>query len=152
MTVADDVELVRPEKLLDFIEGDLTAMALENRADVRAMRAQVEEAGLRLRREESSWWPEVNVFGSYGFISLDDLELGTDKDEFQIGAALSMNLFEGGATSARINARKHQLDSYARFIDVTLDPSCSRSTTFVDGRHTFMCIRSGVKLHGIFSH
>lgn len=110
VTVADDVELVRPEKLLDFVEGDLTAMALENRADVRAMRAQVEEAGLRVRREESSWWPAVNVFGSYGFISLDDLDLGTDKDEFQIGAALAMNLFEGGATSARINARKQQLE------------------------------------------
>ena len=33
-------------------------------------------------------------------------------------------------------ARTHQLDSYERFIDVTLDPSCSRSTTFVDGRDT----------------
>ena len=31
--------------------------------------------------------------------------------------------------------RKHQLNGYARFIDVMLDPSCSRLTTFVDGRH-----------------
>ena len=32
-------------------------------------------------------------------------------------------------------ARKHQLDGHTRFIDVMLEPSSSRLTTFVDGRH-----------------
>ena len=38
--------------------------------------------------------------------------------------------------------RKDQLDSHARFIDATLDRSCSLRSTFLDGRHT---------LHGTFS-
>ena len=33
-------------------------------------------------------------------------------------------------------ARKDQLDSHARFIDATLDPLCSRPTTFIDGKAT----------------
>ena len=32
--------------------------------------------------------------------------------------------------------RKHQLDSHARFIDDTLDPSCSLPSIFFDGKYT----------------
>ena len=32
--------------------------------------------------------------------------------------------------------RKDQLDSYAQFIDATIDPLCPRPTIFADGRDT----------------
>jgi outer membrane protein TolC len=104
-----DLELVRPESMLDSIEGDLVTLAVENRADFRAIQARVEEAGSHLAREEASWWPALNVFGSYGFISLDDLELSNAEDEFQFGGGLSMNIFEGGAAVARRDARHQEL-------------------------------------------
>jgi outer membrane protein TolC len=95
--------------MLDSIEGDLVTLAVENRADFRAIQARVEEAGSHLAREEASWWPALNVFGSYGFISLDDLELSNAEDEFQFGGGLSMNIFEGGAAVARRDARHQEL-------------------------------------------
>ena len=50
---------------------------------------------------------------------------------------VSMETLEQDLTLQWPIARKDdQLDSYARFIDATLDPSYSRPTTFVDGRHT----------------
>lgn len=99
--LAEEVDLVRPDAGLDLPPGDIVETALQNRPELRALGARIDEAGSKLSREKASWWPAVNLFGSYGFLSLDDLALGQREDEFQVGGALSMNLFEGGATVAR---------------------------------------------------
>ena len=110
MRLPDDVELVRPETLLYMIEGDLVELALDTRADVRALQARIREARAAIDREEARWWPVVDLFGSYGVISLDDVKLADDEDELSVGGVLSWNLFEGGATTARVEARRQELE------------------------------------------
>ncbi len=87
----------------------LVARALDQRGDFAAVRARRQEAASRLRVAESSWWPTLNVFGSYGFVTLDTIQLSDENDEFQVGAAAQMNLFEGGATRARAAAARAEL-------------------------------------------
>ena len=104
-TLDDDIELVVPEAELEPPPGDdRVALALARRSELVALRATRRELENVVKQERSAWWPALNVFGSYGVISLDDLALNQDEDELQVGAALAWNLFEGGGTTARTRA------------------------------------------------
>lgn len=107
--IDETVEFVEPSGDLVLPAGSLVETALRRRAELVALDARIAARRERVGQEKATWWPSLNVFGSYGFISLDDLALGQEKDEFQVGAALSMNLFEGGASRARILARQSEL-------------------------------------------
>ena len=110
LRLEDDVELIRPVDGLDVPQVDLVAIALAERPELEAIRAQVDEMGYKLAKEESRWWPDVELFASYGFLSLDEIRFDQRGDEFQVGGVLSMNLFEGGATVARTRALRHEVE------------------------------------------
>jgi outer membrane protein TolC len=107
--LADDLKLRKPEAGLDTGGEDSIALALEHRSDLSAARARVDAAKGRLSREYASWWPSLRLFASYGLISLDDIQLSKREDELQVGGALTLNLFEGGAAAARVAALRQEV-------------------------------------------
>jgi outer membrane protein TolC len=107
--LADDIELVHPGASLDVPGNDAVALGVRNRSEMQAIRARRRQLRHRFSRERSSWWPSVDLFGSYGVLTLDEIKLSDANDEFQIGGALAMNLFEGGATAARTAALRSEI-------------------------------------------
>lgn len=117
-----ELELVSPDSGIDLPEGSRVEVAFENRPELLASRARLRAASSRLAREFASRWPALVVFGSYGLISLDDIQLSSDEDELQIGSALSWNLFEGGASLARAEAIRREIEELrALERDLSLD-------------------------------
>lgn len=108
----DSVEVVPPTSGLDIdaVEGDLIARGRAQRPELRALRARITEAEGQIAREKASYWPQLSVFGSYGVISLDSVKLSHDNDELQVGGAMALNVFEGGATAARIARWRSEAD------------------------------------------
>ncbi len=108
--VGDETVLADPVADIFLPESDRLTAALENRPELRAVRARRQAAEGALDRESAAWWPRLNLFGSYGFVSLDDLRLSQREDELMVGGALSWNLFEGGATAARVARRRQEVE------------------------------------------
>ncbi len=99
--LAEDVEFVEPKSAFTLEERDSAARALAHRPELKAVAWRVAELEQELARENASWWPTFSFFGSYGVLNLDSLDVSQATDEFQVGAAMAMNLFEGGGTTAR---------------------------------------------------
>jgi len=99
---SETVELQAPEVGLEVPDGDRIAQAFLQRPELAAARARIDELEHRVAQERASWWPAVDVFASYGFVRLDSVQLSDQDDELQVGGLLSWNLFEGGATRARV--------------------------------------------------
>jgi outer membrane protein TolC len=132
---AGDVEFVEPKEELDLPAGDMVALALATRPELRTLRAQREETEQRLAQEGATWWPALNLFGSYGFISLDSLKLNDDKDELLVGGNLEMNLFEGGATIARMAALRNEaaaIESQERDLALAIEREVRQITADLD--------------------
>lgn len=108
--LSDDVHLDPPSEELGSEGGDHVAIALRERSELRALDSLRTEARRRLSKESAAWWPRADVFGSYGVISLDDLEFGQDEDEFQIGGTLAWTLFDGFARDSREAAARAEID------------------------------------------
>lgn len=106
----ETVEFARPTKDFVFPSGDLLETALATRPELLALRARTRSAGHRVESEVASRWPSLDLFASYGFLGLDDTGIDTGKDEFQVGAAVSLNLFEGGASVARRKALEEEAE------------------------------------------
>jgi outer membrane protein TolC len=111
--VAPEVRLLEPEAELEVPEDEPLEVVLERRPEVLAQSARIEAAEARYAQEGARYFPVLSLFGSYGFISLDALELSGETDELQVGAALAWSLFEGGATTARRRAARREIDELA---------------------------------------
>jgi outer membrane protein TolC len=105
-----EIELVAPEVEFGLLPGSGVAVALGSRPELAANRARAREAESRLSREIASRWPTLRLFASYGMITFDDIKLSQNEDEIQAGGALSWNLFEGGAHSARVEELRGEID------------------------------------------
>jgi len=105
----DDVKLVKPDARLDVPGQDAIAAGVRNRSEMQAVSARIKQLRHRLSREHADWWPSVDFFTSYGVLTLDEVKLSDQDDEFQVGGALAMNLFEGGATAARTAALRSEI-------------------------------------------
>ena len=87
------------------IEGDLAAVAKENRPELARAREAVKAAERHVGLRESEGNPTVSAFGLY---ALDDENLGftLDQDSFTTGIAFDWNIFDGNRTRARVTAAR----------------------------------------------
>jgi len=108
-SLADNVQLVRPATELDVPDGDLVAVGLQHRPEAQALHARIRETQSRMSEVGARYWPSLDLFASYGFLSIDEPGFGSDDTEATVGGALSWNVYEGGATSARESSFRHQL-------------------------------------------
>lgn len=113
-------------------ESEVLADWLEARTEVRQLELTEELRTAELRAEQSSWFPEVNLFGNYvvsaqqngspAFFGRDETQRFTAK---AVGISLSWTIFNGFQREARISQRRSQLRQAATQTEVARDRSIS---------------------------
>lgn len=77
---------------------ELIKEALENRADLRQTRVELEKAESSLKLVRSGYLPSLNAFASYQ-LNAKEVPFGSDNDSWMGGVSLKWNLFEGFRTN-----------------------------------------------------
>ncbi|MBI4586685.1 MAG: TolC family protein [Planctomycetes bacterium] len=108
--IDEEAPIAGPEKGLELPPASRLELALRQRPELKSLNARIKSSENRLSLEKAAWWPSLSAFGSYGAISLDDLKLNHDKDEFLAGGNATLNLFTGGATLARQRAAQKEIE------------------------------------------
>ncbi len=108
--IAEDAPIAGPEKGLELPPESRLELALRQRPELKSLSARIKSSESRLSLEKAAWWPSLSAFGSYGVISLDDLKLNHDQDEFLAGGNAALNFFAGGATLARQRAAQKEIE------------------------------------------
>ena len=86
-------------------EQALPVAQLALRPDVRAAAARWQAARSTLAVQEAARWPDFNLQGSWGWQAASAAALGTGPSLVRtLAAGLSLNVFDAGATTARIDA------------------------------------------------
>ncbi len=86
----------------------LVAQALAQRAEMQAWSRQVEMHAKELRAEQGGHLPRVNAYAAYG-LNERSPEFNFDHDNLTLGVTAEVDLFAGGATSARIEGARRRL-------------------------------------------
>jgi outer membrane protein len=110
MGLSLDSEFMIADSLdLQWVSEDLLASAtdrvLENNLSLRALRLQVEVADAFRRAERSNYLPRLYGFGNYEYqAAKNNLTISTHDfiNSIQVGLQLSMNIFQGFQTDARV--------------------------------------------------
>ena len=93
------------------LPGDLPAELAAHRPDVTARLWRVEAAAQEINVARASFYPNINLLGAVGFISIGfDKMLNASAGNASLGPALSLPLFEGGRLSGNLRARAAQYD------------------------------------------
>lgn len=105
------------------LPDDARLQLLARRPDLVALRWQVEAMGEQVRAARASFLPNLSLGAMAGFSSIDSgkaLALGSRV--FDVGPALNLPLFDGGALKARYGYSVAQLDAAAaRYNQAVLD-------------------------------
>jgi len=99
-----------PEPLPDVQKA--VEQALEDRADVKAMREQLRAAEAEYRAAVGGWLPSISFFGDYGSSGLRPNELNLPTRS--VGLRLDVPLFNGGRTRSEIQlaaSRRRQVQA-----------------------------------------
>jgi len=102
---------------------DARLQLLARRPDLVALRWQVEAMGEQVRAARASFLPNLSLGAMAGFSSIDTSKaLAMGSRVFDVGPALSLPLFDGGALKARYGYSVAQLDgAAARYNQAVLD-------------------------------
>jgi NodT family efflux transporter outer membrane factor (OMF) lipoprotein len=85
---------------------------LARRADVAAARWRVEAATQDVAGARSQFYPNVNLVAFAGFSSIGlDRLLGTGSEQWGLGPALHLPLFDGGRLRANLRGKSAELDA-----------------------------------------
>jgi outer membrane protein len=86
----------------------LVTQALAQRPDMQAAARQVEMREKELRAEQGGHLPRVNAYAAYG-LNERSPEFNFNRDNLTMGINAEVDLFSGGATSARISGAQRRL-------------------------------------------
>ncbi len=92
--------------------------AIDMRSDIRALKYRVDAARDMLSASRLAFVPSINLFGRYEFN--DDQLLGTQADNYLVGATLQWDLFSGFKNIAGVQQSRHELEkAKLAYIDQT---------------------------------
>jgi multidrug efflux system outer membrane protein len=81
----------------------LPAALLERRPDIRAAELRLTSSNARIGEAIANFFPKVSLFGAFGYASLDVWKLAQPGSQlFAVGPQISIPIFEGGRTYARV--------------------------------------------------
>ncbi|THD07900.1 efflux transporter outer membrane subunit [Metallibacterium scheffleri] len=116
------------------LPDDARLQLLARRPDLVALRWQVEAMGEQVRAARASFLPNLSLGAMAGFSSIDTSKaLALGSRVFDVGPALSLPLFDGGALKARYGYSVAQLDgATARYNQAVLDAAREVGTAVLD--------------------
>jgi outer membrane protein TolC len=106
LELRDGPDLAAPSLSED--QSKLVAQALAQRPEMQAAARQVEMREKELRAEQGGHLPRVNAYAAYG-INERSPEFNFNQDNLTMGINAEVDLFSGGATSARIAGAQRRL-------------------------------------------
>jgi NodT family efflux transporter outer membrane factor (OMF) lipoprotein len=102
---------VAAAKLLQ-VPSELPADLLGQRADVAAARARVEAAGYDVKNAKARFYPNVNLTAFIGLSSIGFSKLlSAGSEQFGVGPAIRLPIFEGGKRPANLRGKTADLDA-----------------------------------------
>lgn len=103
------------------LPGDVTADLIGRRPDIAAARARVEAAASRIKVARADFFPAVNLSALVGLqsLGLDNLFKGTSTYG-QVGPAVSLPIFRGGALSGQYRGARANYDAAVAAYDGTV--------------------------------
>jgi outer membrane protein len=127
-----DSEPGRPIETADVLEGGeitraatatLVGVALEARAERRALAAHVQAAEARVRLERAAFLPQVTVSAAYDYSNPNRTIVPPEaswRDTWSLGVNVGLNVFDGGKASAATAKARAQVEGLrAQLEDVT---------------------------------
>lgn len=117
-------ELAPPEAEAAGIDV-LVESALQQRPDVRAVRHELAAQDARLEAARAGHWPSVNLVAAVGYRSMNDpvqLPSGQSASDHtsRLGVTVTIPLFEGGRTTARIDEEQAKRNALRERLDKLL--------------------------------
>lgn len=106
LELRDGPDLAAPSLAED--QSKLVAQALAQRPEMQAAARQVEMREKELRAEQGGHLPRVNAYAAYG-INERSPQFNFNQDNLTMGINAEVDLFSGGATSARIAGAQRRL-------------------------------------------
>ena len=116
---------IQPAHLSDLrlqpTDNAIGANLLARRADIVAARWRVEASGHEVDSAKAQFYPDLNLrafagFSSFGFSRL----LHSDSEQWGVGPAVSLPLFEGGMLRANLRAKSADLDAAVQTYNATV--------------------------------
>ncbi|MCF7971367.1 MAG: TolC family outer membrane protein [Methylococcaceae bacterium] len=103
--IGDDIPLVRPqpENIQEWAD-----VAIQNNLDIISSFNQLEISRKEVSRQWAGHLPSLDLVGHYG-VADDSSSFGLRGDTGSFGMQLSMPIFQGGSTQARINKAEYQV-------------------------------------------
>jgi outer membrane protein TolC len=98
----------------------LVAQALDARPECASLRARLAAAEARVRVEQAARWPQVMASGGYDYANPNRRIMPPSaawKDSWDVGVSLSLNLFDGGKTSAAVARARARSDAIHAQLD-----------------------------------
>lgn len=109
---ADAVDARLPESPALALPAALPLDLLARRADIAAARHAVEAAQAEVKSARAQFYPNVSISGLIGLDSLTTQKLlRSDSRTWQVGPAVHLPLFEGGALRAELSASSARTDA-----------------------------------------
>ncbi|MEW6741368.1 MAG: TolC family protein [Planctomycetota bacterium] len=98
---------------------ELLVQALDKRPELEAVKAFLDAANEEVRATSAKHWPQIGIEAGY---QLDTERFDGMEGSWLLGAAATLTLFEGGLTSARVQAARARLrEAQARGRQLALD-------------------------------
>ncbi len=105
----------------DF-EANQTRM-LTDRTEIQAMQKMIDGASYQVKLKKSSYYPQINLTGSYS--NYDDHFINkagdVDEDELRLQLRLSMNLYQGGAKKEAVSKARLELQGLKYDLNEMID-------------------------------
>jgi len=124
MDITTDVNL--PEETFDISLSNLIeTIDVSNRTEIELLNKQTELLVLNRKAMEAAYYPSLSVTGNYGYLGMGNVFPRFDKKGFQwsnfsgFGLNLSIPIFNGGATKARIRQADVEIKKAAVDIEDT---------------------------------
>jgi TolC family type I secretion outer membrane protein len=104
----------REREMAPLDPAALIAQAMEQRPDLQRARLGLRRREANLGVARAGYWPTLSLNGGLEADRTDDVGFGNDDVGSRIGLNLTINLFEGGATRARIREAQAAMDEGQR--------------------------------------
>lgn len=112
------------------LPANLPLHLLGRRPDIVGARWQVEAASQGIKNAKAQFYPDVNIVGIGGFLSLGlDRLFESASRQYQIGPAISLPIFDGGALKAQLKGQYAAYELAVANYNVTLNNAFSDVST-----------------------
>jgi len=101
---------IKSFKKSDFNLNDLLNIGLENRAEVKILKKQIESQQLQLKNSNKEYYPTLNLDANYSDKNSDDIS-SIDSKQATAGVYLKWNIFTGNSTKENIKISLVNLNS-----------------------------------------